>query len=87
MILISTHNIGFYEDLTKIIYELSSNTHLISSAGGLNVRLAFDGYVNILLEYRNHYYTYNHCTTVVFFDGSAASEDGDEKDYNSYCYA
>ena len=29
----STHNIGFYEDLTKIILELSSNTHLISSAG------------------------------------------------------
>ena len=28
----STHNIGFYEDLTKIIVELSSNTHLISSA-------------------------------------------------------
>ena len=28
-----THNIGFYEDLTKIIFELSSNTHLISSAG------------------------------------------------------
>ena len=26
-----THNIGFYEDLTKIIFELSSNTHLISS--------------------------------------------------------
>ena len=26
----STHNIGFYEDLTKIIFELS-NTHLISS--------------------------------------------------------
>ena len=31
----STHNIGFYEDLTKIIYELSSNTHLISSADPL----------------------------------------------------
>ena len=31
----STHNIGFYEDLTKIIFELSSNTHLISSAGCL----------------------------------------------------
>ena len=30
----STHNIGFYEDLTKIIFELSSNTHLISSAAG-----------------------------------------------------
>ena len=28
----STHNIGFYEDLTKIIFELSSNTNLISSA-------------------------------------------------------
>ena len=28
----STHNIGFHEDLTKIIFELSSNTHLISSA-------------------------------------------------------
>ena len=37
----STHNIGFYEDLTKIIFELSSNTHLISSAAsrltGLNL--------------------------------------------------
>ena len=29
----STHNIGFYEDLTKIIFELSSNMHLLSSAG------------------------------------------------------
>ena len=29
----STHNIGFYKDLIKIIFELSSNTHLISSAG------------------------------------------------------
>ena len=28
----STHNIGYYVDLTKIIFELSSNTHLISSA-------------------------------------------------------
>ena len=33
----STHNIGFYEDLTKIIFELSSNTHLISSADILRV--------------------------------------------------
>ena len=31
----STHNIGFYEDLTKIIFELSSNMHLISSADGI----------------------------------------------------
>ena len=32
----STHNIGFYEDLTKIylnFHQISSNTHLISSAG------------------------------------------------------
>ena len=29
----STHNIGFYEDLIKIIFESSSNTQLISSAG------------------------------------------------------
>ena len=28
----NTHNIGFYEDLTKIIFELSSNMRLISSA-------------------------------------------------------
>ena len=28
----STHNIGFYENLSKIIFKLSSNTHLISSA-------------------------------------------------------
>ena len=27
----STHNIGLNEDLKKIIFELSSNTHLISS--------------------------------------------------------
>ena len=33
----NTHNIGFYEDLTKIIFELSSNTHLISSAAGFLV--------------------------------------------------
>ena len=35
----STHNIGFYEDLTKIIFELSSNTHLISSAGHIVAHL------------------------------------------------
>ena len=32
----STHNIGFYEDLTKIslnYHQISSNTHHISSAG------------------------------------------------------
>ena len=28
----STHNIGFYEDLTEIIFKLSSNMHLIFSS-------------------------------------------------------
>ena len=28
----STHNIGFYEEISKIITQLSSNMHLISSA-------------------------------------------------------
>ena len=28
----STHNIGFYEDLTQIIFQLSSNTYLDSSS-------------------------------------------------------
>ena len=28
----SNHNIGLYEDLTKIIFQLSSNMHLISSS-------------------------------------------------------
>ena len=28
----STHNIGFYEEMTIIIFQLSSNTHLISSS-------------------------------------------------------
>ena len=31
----STHNIRFYEDLTKIIFQLSSNTHLIISSSVL----------------------------------------------------
>ena len=34
----STHNIGFYEDLTKIIFQLSSNTYLISSSVSVMMR-------------------------------------------------
>ena len=34
-----THNIGFYEDLTKIIFELSSNMHLISFADWVSILL------------------------------------------------
>ena len=39
----STHNIGFYEDLTKIIFQSSSNTHLISSSGLTAVKTYRDG--------------------------------------------
>ena len=35
-LLMSTHNIGFYEDLTKINFQLSSNMHLISSSANEN---------------------------------------------------
>ena len=38
----STHNIGFYEDLTKIIFKLSSNTHLISSSASAQIHVASD---------------------------------------------
>ena len=31
-ILICIQHVGFHEDLTKIIFQLSSNTHLISSS-------------------------------------------------------
>ena len=31
----STHNIGFYEEISKNIPELSSNMHLISSSGNV----------------------------------------------------
>ena len=30
--LMSTHNIGFYEDMVKIIFQLSSNIHFICSS-------------------------------------------------------
>ena len=33
----STNNISFYEDLTNIIFQLSSNTHLISSSVSLTL--------------------------------------------------
>ena len=59
----STHNIGFYEDLTKIIFELSSNSHLISSADGdeamklLHVEMHVRPYVNESIS--NKYKTYS----------------------------
>ena len=38
-ILMSTNNIGFDEDLTKIIFELSSNKHLICPNAHMLVQL------------------------------------------------
>ena len=35
-----THNIGFYEDLTKIILQLSPNMHLIPTSGDCSSTLA-----------------------------------------------
>ena len=42
----NTYNIDFYEDLTKIIFELSSNMHHISSAvdNYLFKKRDFEGY-------------------------------------------
>ena len=40
----STHNIGFYEDLTKIIFELSSN--IIKSSLIVSIHPVFYGNIN-----------------------------------------
>ena len=31
-ILMGTHNVGFYEEMAKIVFQLSSNAHLICSS-------------------------------------------------------
>ena len=31
----NTHNIGFYEDLTKIIFQISNTHHISASAGNI----------------------------------------------------
>ena len=43
----STHNIGFYEDLTKIIFELSSNMNLISSAV-IRIKILFSNHHDVM---------------------------------------
>ena len=57
----STQNIGFYEDLTKIIFELSSNTHLISSAVSVVLSTSHVFYMH-RMPYSSHrnllFYTY-----------------------------
>ena len=37
----SSHNIGFNEDLSKIIFQLSSNTHLVSSSADQSHRCVY----------------------------------------------
>ena len=46
----STHNIGFYEDLTKIIFQLSSNTHLISSSELFVVLYMYDIHLSLYMQ-------------------------------------
>ena len=41
VILMSTHNIGFYEPISKIIFKLSSNMHIISSSNPYLLYVAF----------------------------------------------
>ena len=44
----STHNIGFYEEISKLslnYHQISPNTHLISSAG----RVSVNGFSSLLL--------------------------------------
>ena len=42
----STHNIGFYKDLTKIIFPLSSNMHRISSSATVKDRKLLPNYIS-----------------------------------------
>ena len=51
----STHNIGFYEEISKIIPELSSNMHLISSSDIYrnNIRFGLVWYFVLLPALKN----------------------------------
>ena len=42
----STHNIGFYGELTNLIFQLSSNTHLVCSFEGTDPAVRFNRKVN-----------------------------------------
>ena len=51
-ILMSTHNIGFYGELANIIFQLSSNTHLIYSSGILFLRSIISNFCHRIFEPR-----------------------------------
>ena len=64
-ILMSTHNIGFYEDLKKIIFELSLNTDLISPADNLGDTM--DGIKGNKFKDTKHVYKFKTCKTDFYF--------------------
>ena len=47
----STHNIGFYEDLTKIIFELSSNIIKYAPYFFCCMNTSFGTFVSVILSY------------------------------------
>ena len=61
----STHNIDFYEDLTKIIFLLSSNTHLISSADA-QLNMKFKLLMNIIIARINKIFIFNSPKPVIY---------------------
>ena len=66
----STHNIGVYEDLTKIslnYHQISSNTHLIASAGSPSVHLGTKQRVATWLLLILHYEESCLCIILQFF--------------------
>ena len=48
----STHNIGFYEEMVKIIFQSSSNTHLISSSVTYEPRPEKTGFLHMRKQRR-----------------------------------
>ena len=56
----STYNIGFYEDLTKIIFQLSSNTQLISSSELSVKNLNFAARTSVLPSFLTRYLANSH---------------------------
>ena len=64
----STHNIGFYEDLTKIIFQLSSNTRLISSSVhfGISNRFVFFLFQELYYKYSLNNFLHTHVTVCIY---------------------
>ena len=55
----STHNIGFYEDMTKINFQISSNMHLISSSGSrMDLGPVVQSIVSLTMLLRRHLVKY-----------------------------